>query len=105
MKPNNNHQMLEFLLTADFNKDSGYSYIELVEYLNHYKYNYRLQDIDRSNVKRELEESEKEVKQLQHRMKILESRIEVQDNQIKNLKTTLTRKLTFWERITGKFKL
>jgi predicted RNase H-like nuclease (RuvC/YqgF family) len=104
MKPHNNHQLLDFLLTADFNKENGYSYSELLEFLNAYKYNYRVQDIEKSNLKRDLKDSEKELKQLLDRTKVLESRIEIQEKQIKNLKSTLNRKLTFWERIKGQFK-
>jgi hypothetical protein len=104
MKPNNKNQMFEFLLTADFNHDCGYSYLELIDYLDNYKNYFRSQNIDKENIKRDLERSEKENRQLLERIKILESKIEIQSNQLKNIKTTLSRKLSVWERISGKIK-
>jgi flagellar hook-associated protein FlgK len=105
MIPQNNDQMRDFLCTADISTENGYSYTELVIFLQNYKRFYRIVDIEKKNAKRDLEDAEKRVNQLLNKIKILETQIETQNHQNKSIKKMLTKRLSFWERFTGKLNL
>jgi hypothetical protein len=105
MIPKNNDQMRDFLCTADISTENGYSYTELVIFLQNYKKFYRIENIEKSNAKRDLNDAEKRINQLLNKVKILETKIESQTEQNKTLKKMLCKKLTFWERLKGKINL
>lgn len=97
--------ILDFLLTADFRNYSGYSYTELIEYLNYYQTHYK--QIRESNnwIKNELERRDKSITELNLKVETLEHKMEFQDRQIQFLKSHLNKRLSIWERITGKSKM
>lgn len=101
----NKDAILDFLLTADFKRNYGYSYTELLEFLNYYQVYYR--QINESNqwVKHELNHRDKILNELNIKIQGLEQKLEFQSKQISFLKSHLTKKLSWWERITGKSKI
>ncbi len=103
--PINKEKILLFLLTADFSKNYGHSYNELLEYLNNYQYHYKKIYESNDSIKSELHHRDKVLENLNIRIKDLEEKVKLQSEQIFNLKQYLKRNLTFWERISGKVKI
>ena len=89
---------------ADFNVNGGYSYIDLVKYLNLYKEFYWTLYRENENSRNLVKSKDNEIEKISHKIKQLEKMIEDQNFQINNLKSYFGRKLTIWERITGKMK-
>jgi hypothetical protein len=105
MKNRDREAILDFLRTADFKAQYGYSYTELLEFLNYYQIYYRQIQENNMWVKNELEHRDKILSELNKKISILEERLEFQSKQVQFLKKHLTKKLSLWERITGKIKL
>lgn len=101
----NKEAILDFLLTADFKNHYGYSYTELIEFLNYYQVYYRQIQENNNWIKYELQHRDKILADLNAKIESLEKKLEFQNKQIYFLKTHLTKKLSIWERITGKAKI
>ncbi len=101
----NKEGILDFLLTADFKSHYGYSYPELIEFLNYYQFYYRQIQENNSWIKHELHHRDKILKELNIKIESLEKKIDFQNTQISFLKSHLTKKLSIWERITGRAKI
>ncbi len=98
-------EKINYLLNIDFNNNSGYSYTELLDFLKCYRSYYRNVLENYEWFKSELNSRDEILKNLNYRVKDLEEKTRFQSMQITSLKSCLIRKLTFWERISGKVKI
>ena len=97
-------KILEFLLNSDFKVDSGFSYTQLVNFLNDYKMFYKMLLENRERYKYEFERSNKTIIQLEDKLKEIKSNAKRKDEQFQNLLRVVSRKLSWKERIFGRFK-
>lgn len=97
-------KILEFLLNCDFKVDSGFSYTQLVNFLNDYKTFYKILLDNRERYKYEFERSNKTIIELEDRLKEIENSTKRKDEQFQNLLKVVSRKLSWKERFFGRFK-
>lgn len=97
--------LLPFLLNADFKKDYGYSYTELLRFLKAYQFYYKKIYQNNDWFKQELMQRDKVLAELNTKISKLEERLNSQDKHISVLTSYVNKKLSFWERITGKIKI
>ena len=69
-------KILDFLLNTDFNVDSGFSYTQLINFLNHHKNYYKALLDNRELYKYELDKSNKTILDLERIIKTEQEKIE-----------------------------
>lgn len=100
------HQrILDFLLSADFKVENNYSYSELLLFLQYYKNFYRQSYEKNQDLRYILDKAEAHIKKLEVDMIEKERQLESCKKQLSAYKKIVSRKLTFFERLTGKIKL
>lgn len=97
-------KILEFLLNTDFNVESGFSYTQLINFLNDYRKLYKMLLENRELYKYELEKMNKIIVELQKKEEKSKTVLERKEEQIQNLLKLVSRKLTWSERFFGRFK-
>ena len=112
MNNENPTSTLYFLITAEFSHERGYSYGELITYLKNFQTYYRDCYTKKEAFEKELNFKNKTFTFSGNRILELENIIAEKDITIKEkekenefLISVLCKKLTFWERITGKVKI
>ena len=106
MSNNSNTQItLHFLMNTDFSYERGYSYGELINYLKTYQLYYRECYANKDKFEQELLFKNKTFDQSENRILNLEKLLKEKENDIGFLMSKISRKLTFWERVTGKIKI
>lgn len=93
------------LMNIEFNIERGYSYGELLQYLRNFQHYYR--ECYRHNEILEINNNNKDktISDIETKIEKLESYIKDREMNIESLYSILNRKLTIWERITGKIKI
>lgn len=97
-------KILDFLLNTDFNIESGFSYTQLINFLNDHKKYYKALLDNRELYKYELDKANKTILDLESIIKVEEEKLEKKNEQFKNLINATVRKLTLKERLFGRFK-
>lgn len=98
-------KILEFILNTKITVDSGYSYIQLLEFLEYIKYFYKEILENRELYIRELQQERKKNKDLEEINKQIDIRLSKKNTEFQNLCDKISRKLTLKERLTGKIEL
>ncbi len=102
---NNTQSTLHFLINADFSPERGYSYGELLLFLKTFQSYYRDCYTKKEKIEQELNYKNTTFLQIENRIIDIEKLFKEKENQNIFLLSKIDRKLTFWERITGKIKL
>lgn len=98
--------IIQRIMNTDFNMNTtNLSYSELIQLINTMKDRYRDCVSGYNFVKNKENMYIKTIEDLNENIKYLEKQLEYFENSNKNLMFVITRKLTIWERITGKIKL
>ena len=97
-------KILDFLLSADFDVKKGYSYTELIKFLKAYKQFFIECYNAKENFRKELIQKDKTNGFYDNRIKELLEQIERYKSENEILTRMISRKLTFKERLLGKFK-
>jgi 6-phosphofructokinase len=92
-------------MNTDFNNNTNLSYTEIVQMINDLKEQYKVCVSNYNYVVSKEHMYHTTINDLIEKIKDLENRLEYFEKSNKNLMFVLTRKLTIWERITGKIKL
>lgn len=96
---------IDTILNTDFNVNTTASYSELLLYINELKRHYK-ECVDNFNHQRNREYMyNQSLDNLTEKITELENSLKYFVNVNNNLTFALTRKLTWWERITGKIKI
>lgn len=92
------------ILNMDFNNQTNASYNDLLIYINELKNNYKT-CVDNYNYLKNREDMyHRSLDEMNIKINTLQKNIEYFEKINKNLTFVLNRKLTIWERITGKIK-
>jgi hypothetical protein len=97
-------KILDFLLTTNFNMSQGYSYSELITFLNAYKGFFVDSYNKKEQLKKELYKKGTTFSDYETRIVELEKKMEEVRNENELLTKIISRKLTLRERLLGKFK-
>ncbi len=97
-------KILDFLLSADFNVKKGYSYTELITFLNAYKQYFVECYNNKEKLRKELLLKDKTNTFYDNRIEELLEQVERLKSENEILTKMISRKLTFKERFLGKFK-
>ena len=92
------------MLTTDFEPSQGYSYNDLINFLNAYKEFFRDCYNSKESLKGEIFRKDRTFSDYETKIKELEDRIKKLESDNKFLTNTISRKLTIKERLFGKFK-
>lgn len=92
-------------MNTDFDHNTNLSYTELIQLINKMKEQYRECISNYTFVVNKENMYLASINKLAENIKDLENKLEYFENTNKKLMFVLTRKLTIWERITGKIKL
>lgn len=101
----NTKSTLHFLINADFSPERGHSYGEMINFLKTFQSYYRECYIKKDQFEQELNYKNKTFEQMEDKIINNEKILKEKDNEIYKLYTQLNRKLTFWERVTGKINI
>jgi predicted RNase H-like nuclease (RuvC/YqgF family) len=97
-------RILDFLLTTDFDISQGYSYNDLINFLNAYKEFFRDCYNAKEDLLREKYRKDRTFSDYETRINELEKRMEKLRIENEILTKKISRKLTFKERLFGRFK-
>lgn len=101
----NEQDIKDFLLKTEFKIESGFSYSELLGYLNNFKYLYRETFEEKRKLRRELELKENVISKIIDEIEHTEYNLAHKNKQVSNLYARLNKKLTIKERLKGKIIL
>jgi hypothetical protein len=102
---NNTQSTLHFLINADFTPERGYSYGELITFLKTFQTYYRECYIKKDQYEQELKFKNKTFELVETKIINIEKLLKEKEKENNFLITKVDRKLTFWERITGKLNI
>lgn len=94
-----------YLLTNEFNINKGYSYTELIKFLNTFQYYYKENYEWKEKYRQELLLKNKTFEENNYKIRELENLLKEKEKENAYLYNKITRKLTFSERITGKITI
>lgn len=97
-------KILDFLLSADFNDKKGYSYNELLSFLNAYKQFFVECYNNKENLRKELSKKDTTKDFYDNRIKELLEQVSRVRKENEILTRMVSRKLTLKERLMGRFK-
>ena len=97
-------KILDFLLTTDFVSTQGYSYNELITFLNAYKGFFRECYDTKEQLKKEIYQKDRTFSDYETRIVELEKRMENVRRENEILTNKISRKLSLKERLLGRFK-
>lgn len=93
------------IIFKDFTVDQNYSYIELLEFLNVYKKEFVTVMNNKNSLIVENKELRKIIEKLEHEIERLNNKISDEEKKIMYLTSQVSKKLSIFERITGKIKI
>lgn len=102
---NTHEMMIHQLLNIDFKPERGYSYAELLNFLNTFQAYYRDCYVKKDNSEKDLIRKNKTFTDLENRIIYLEKLLKDKNIENNHLLNKITKKLTIWERLTGKVKI
>lgn len=102
---NNTQSTLHFLINAEFTVERGYSYGELLNFLKTFQVYYRECYIKRDQFEQELNYKNTTLVDESNRMLNAEKLLQEKIKENTFLFEKISRKLTFWERVTGRIKI
>jgi len=98
-------KILEFILNTNITVESGYSYIQLLDFLKYLKYFYKELLQNRELYIREISVLKKNNKKLDDSVKLIDAKLSKRNMEFDNLCAKITRKLSLKERFLGKIIL
>ncbi len=100
----NNNMLIHQLLNNNYVAESGYSYSDLLFFLNKFQAYYKDCYINNQNLEKDLIYKNKLNNELEKRIDILEKELENFRKENIYYCTKINKKLSLWERLTGKIK-
>ncbi len=105
-KDNNSiRPIYDFLLTADFSEENKYQYWELLNFLKNFQYYYKECYVLMDNNRKELLHKNKSFEESEKRYLEITNLLKEKSDENSMLYQKMNRRLTFWERLTGKIKI
>ncbi len=101
----NTQSTLYFLINADFTIERGHSYGELLTFLKTFQTYYRECYIKKEQYEQELNFKNKTFEHLETKIIKVEKLLKEKEKENNFLISKVDRKLTFWERVTGKLNI
>jgi hypothetical protein len=98
-------KILEFILNTNISIESGYSYVQILEFLEYLKYFYKDLLENRELYKRELQQQMKKNKNLEEEVEQISIRLSKKSKEFQNLCDKIARKLSLKERLTGRINI
>ena len=102
---NNTKSTLHFLINVEFDISRGYSYIELLSFLKTFQGYFRDCYRNKEYCEQELIFKNKTLLEIESRMIELEKKLIDKNKESETLYSKINRKLTIWERISGRIKI
>lgn len=101
---NNNYTKpsIHLLLNVDFSTERGFSYIELLNFLKTFQSYYRDMYLKAEFLEKDYSNKEKMLNELTEKINDVQNLLKEKEEENMYLYTKIVRKLSFWERLTGK---